>query len=121
MNWLPPEDMARRDQRIAELTRAGRSASQIAAELHVTARTVARARARMGIAKPCRITLTDDELRRAAALLEDGASYAEVARTLGRSIAAICKRFPGRSAWKQGSGYEARCLNQALDAIKVSP
>lgn len=43
-----------------------------------------------------RYKLTDEEKRRAAELLDDGVSYREVARTIGRSASVICRRFPGR-------------------------
>ncbi|OBJ10742.1 helix-turn-helix domain-containing protein, partial [Mycobacterium sp. 1465703.0] len=104
-NQLAPEDQARRDKRIAELTAQELSASTIAKLVGVSTRTVVRARGRAGVAKPFSGAnrMTADEQRRAAALLDDGASYGEVARTLGRSPDTIMKHFPGRSVWRPGS------------------
>lgn len=115
--WCPPPPIVHRhDERIVELTRAGWTAQQIADALRITSRTVARARVRRGVAKPPTPPLTDDEIQRAELLLDDGASCAEVARTLGRCPGAIRKRFPGRGG-KPGAGVEWRRMMAALDAI----
>lgn len=105
-----------RDERIIELTRDGWKAHEIAVELGITARTVQRARARAGIARPAGRPMTADDLRIAAALLNDGASFGEVGRTLGRDLMTIRKYFPGRG-WPRGSGIEQRRMMAALDAI----
>jgi IS30 family transposase len=115
MNELPPEETALRDQRIAQLTLAGKSARQVAEEVGVTKRTVQRARMRTGVAKPPRQPLAGDEIRCAETLLDDGASYTEVARTLGRHPETIARNFPGRSTWNNGVEY--RKFMAALDAI----
>lgn len=39
---------------------------------------------------------TDADKQLAAALLDDGASFREVGRTIGRPASVICRRFPGR-------------------------
>lgn len=85
-----------RDERIAELTRAKRTTAEIAAIVGVTTRTVARARNRTGTAQTRNPLLTADELAHTERLLDDGASYVEVARTIGRSPRAIRDAFPGR-------------------------
>lgn len=109
---------AARDERIAQLTLAGYTASQISARLHIAPRTVHRGRVRTGIAQPfCGKPLTADERRRAETMLEDGASYSEVARTIGRSRETIRKWFPGSSVWKVGGGTLYRQYMVALDAI----
>lgn len=119
MKRLPREDQVRRDARITELTRAGMSARRIAELVGVTPRTVARVRARAGIAKPYTGAnpMTDDEIRRAAFLLDDGASYGEVERTLGRSNVTIRKHLPGRSIWRPGGGQEIQMMRRQLAAI----
>lgn len=118
-NQLPLEDQARRDARIAELTGAHRSAREIAELVGVSTRTVVRARGRVGIRKPHHGAnrMTADELHRAALMLDDGASYGEVARTLGRSVDTIAKHLPGRSIWKPGSGREILDMRRQLAAI----
>ncbi|MCV7424383.1 helix-turn-helix domain-containing protein [Mycobacterium yunnanensis] len=98
------EDVLERRARVAALTRAGRTAREIAAVEGVTIRTVTRIRARAGesargLLKP----LTEDELRTARELLEDGCSYAEAARTVGRSPRSISYHFPG-FGWPKGEG-----------------
>jgi IS30 family transposase len=115
---LSPEETRLRDKRIAELTREGYSGTQIARRVGVTHRTVQRARVRTGVAQPfCGIPLTPEEIRLAESLLDDGASYCEVGRTLGRSMETIRRRFRGRSMWAPGSGVEYRKLMVALNAI----
>lgn len=118
MSGLSRAERAERDDYIAKRTKAGFSASQIAAELGVTTRTVERARKRTGVGKFCPTALTDTELRLAAALLDDGASYGEVARTLHRNLETIRRRFPGRSIWKQADGNTIRQYNETLNAIQ---
>lgn len=118
MSCLPPEEAAARDARIAELTLAGYSAAEIATQIGITARTVVRARSRTGASRPCNHNnyMTPAEMARAEALLDDGASLSEVARTLGRSTVTLSKWFPGRG-WPRGSGVELRRMMAALDAI----
>jgi IS30 family transposase len=62
--------------------------------------------------------LSPAERATAARLLDDGASYREVARTLGRSDLCIGRNFPGRSQWRQGSTSVAeQTWRKQLDAI----
>lgn len=90
--------IAERQDRVAAMTRCGISASDIAACLRITKRTVTRDRRAAGcnVSGPG-IPLTEAEIARAAELLADGCSYHEVARTLGRGPKAIKHRFPGLS------------------------
>lgn len=104
VNQLSPEDTRRRDDRIVELSVRGLRPDEIAGAVGVTARTVARARRRRGVSAPPAPRLTVDELELARGLLADGASYGEVARTLGRSHFAIAKNFPGASVWDRRAG-----------------
>lgn len=50
-------------------------------------------------------------LPRAAELLDAGASYGEVARTLAVSASAIARHLPGRSSWtvRDGGVFVAAC------------
>ena len=91
----PAEETNARRDRVTQLTRQGHTAKQIGELLGVTKRTVARDRTATGCAQPKAPLLTQDELERAHAMLEDGASYEEVARTLHRSHTAFRHRFPG--------------------------
>ena len=90
------------EDRIVALTRAGVSVPNIAQLVGVSDRTVVRVRGRRGIGQPWSGAnpFTDDEKLAAAALLDDGASVEEVARTLHRSSTTVHRHFPGR-AWSR--------------------
>ena len=91
----PAEETNARRDRVTQLTRQGHTAKHIAALLGITPRTVTRDRAARGITQPTPSRVTEDEFARAYTMLEDGASYEEVARTLRRSHTAFRHRFPG--------------------------
>jgi len=91
----PAEETNARRDRVTQLTRQGHTAKHIANLLGVTPRTVTRDRAARGITQPTPPRVTQDEFDRAHAMLDDGASYEEVARTLRRSHTAFRRRFPG--------------------------
>lgn len=83
--------------RVADLTRRGVPADDIAHQLGMHIRTVYRIRGkyglnRVGAPRP----FTDAELTTAQTMLDDGASIAEVARTLGRCPKSVWRKFPGR-------------------------
>lgn len=83
-------------QQVVTLTVAGYTAPRIASFLGVCVRTVQRIRIQEGVAQPPPVPFTEDEKRRAGQLLDDGASYEETARTIGRSVRPLRKHFPGR-------------------------
>lgn len=82
---------------IVEMSRQGMLVKTIADKLHISQRTVERYRDRTNTKAFEHKPLTEAELARAKELLEDGASYADVGRTIGRSPHAIRKRIPGYS------------------------
>lgn len=90
--------------RVVELTRQGHTARQISERLHISQRTVNRLRMKRGIGRPSLPTMTSEMVARAATMLDDGASYAEVARTLGVDLSSIKRRFPGRGWTRQQCG-----------------
>jgi len=93
-----------RNHRIAELVRQGLSNAQVAEAVGVSDRTVTRARKRMGIeGRQCR-RATENEKSKALEMLEDGANYKEVGRTLGRSGSQIKTWFPGYSLTPSEAG-----------------
>jgi IS30 family transposase len=110
-------DMTERDDAIIRLTRAGESAPAIAARLGICERTVQRVRVRAGISPPPVSRFTPDEIRLAESLLADGASYGEVARTLGRHQTVVRNKFPNHSAWASSSGVELARMFAALEAV----
>jgi len=95
---ISPETMAKRRARVKSLTDQGMTASEIAALLKVSTRTVVRYRQMTGCSHPVGRHMTADEVVKAGELLDDGCSYEEVARTLGVSSWAVAARYPGR-AW----------------------
>lgn len=106
-----------RDALIGRLTRAGQSAPEIAIRLHINPRTVQRARKRLGIAKEPTRPITDAELATAAAMLADGASCLEVARTLGRDDGPFLRRFP-ECKWTRAQAAEHAVLVRRLKQLE---
>lgn len=101
-------ELAERRARVAAMTRCGMSAPQIASVLRVTKRTVTRDRTAIGCNRGApSVPLTDDERRRAATLLDEGCSYVEAARTIGRGHKALRKAFPGHTWTHQQCGQQA--------------
>lgn len=104
-----------RREQVAQMTRDGVHAHEIAKVLGVAERTVVRDRRATGTAKPPPRPLTPQQLALARQLLDDGCSYAEAARTVGASTTAIAAHFPGKG-WTpiQGGmwGTYVRRLNQ---------
>lgn len=111
---LDPAVQARRAQVLA-LSEAGKSVREISRTLGINEDLVAADRVRIGFAKDRRKVWTEEETRRAQALLDDGCPYSEVSRTLGISVACLQHKFPGRG-WRGnqlGNGKHAR-LAEAL-------
>jgi IS30 family transposase len=98
------ERIAERRERVAEMTRAGYIAEDIAATLGVTRRTVERDRVAAGVAQPYPPPMTEEQIRRVAELLDDGCSIAEAARTVGCSRRQVFRLFPGRGWTRQQIG-----------------
>lgn len=108
-----------RRARIEQLTREGYSASEIAAFLGVTKRTVVRIRRKLGITKPpAGLPLSAEELRIAAEMLADGCSYTETARTLGRGVHTMIRRFPGYGWDRQQSAAYSVAVRR-LNAVSA--
>jgi DNA-binding CsgD family transcriptional regulator len=107
---------ARREE-VARLTHLGLSCQQIAAAMHVTARTVHRDRAAVGITEQPYQPFTEAEYRRAEQLLDEGCSYNEVARTLGRNPRCIRRHFPGRG-WTSAQRAEYISLVQRMRHVR---
>jgi DNA-binding CsgD family transcriptional regulator len=93
---LSEAEIQARWDRVVELTFRGVSAAEIAHQLGITERTVFRIRRQRMVARCTPLRFTDDEIASAEQMLADGASIAEVARSLGRSPNTVNKRFRGR-------------------------
>ena len=111
------ESAEERRDRIAELTRQGLSAPLIAEIVGVSPRTVTRARGARGCAQPAADPMTDAEIATAKAKLDDGASYSEVARTIGRSKPAVIRRIPGYG-WDRHAGGQYGRLVRSLTLLE---
>ncbi len=90
------------------------SASQIAIRLHCSKRAVERSRNRLRAAGRleslqvvAKLPPLEGRLRAAEDMLDDGASFAEVARTVHISTKTLNKRFPGRQWTREQIGEYA--------------
>lgn len=93
------------------LTKRGWSIPRIANHLGISERTVQRTRAKAGLCRPPNTPITVEQIARAGNLLDDGASYSEVARTIGCCWETVAKYWPGRS-WSQRQVLEFMWINQ---------
>ena len=103
--------MNARDEQIAELFNDGISINEIAAETRVTTRTVYRSLERTGKRIPIKRpipTLTEQM----TAMLQDGASYADVAETFDVGVVWLRNACPGYGWDGYISGTLARVLKR---------
>lgn len=102
------------EDRIVELTKQNQTATTIAEIVGVTTRTVTRVRSRQNA--NCEywphVMLTAEQITTAEHLLDDGASYTEVARTIGIGWDAVEMRWPGRSWTKKQCGQHRALLRR---------
>jgi len=100
------ERRAEREEAIRRMDREGVRTDIIAQRLGITTRTVTRYRERMGaLLQAPKQPFTDEERAIAEKMLDDGCSYTEITRTLGRgSLHAVRKNFPGRGWTRQQTG-----------------
>ena len=106
-----------RRERVVALTQQNYTALQIAQILGITTRSVVRHRKAAGIAQTPPSYLTEAEIQQATAMLEDGASRREVARTLGRSESAIGNHFPNYG-WNQSQACTYGRMRRMLDQLE---
>lgn len=107
------DEIQDRRETVAALTRQGYTADQIANILRVSGRTVQRYRVITGTSQPAPRPFTDEELALARNLLEEGAGYGEVSRTIGHDRSAVRRRLPGYGL-PVGGGRDIRYVNQML-------
>lgn len=112
-----PAAFAERRAQIVNLTALEFTAAEIAARLGITPRTVTRARRAAGIAQQKPPPMSDDEKRAAQRLLDDGASYHDVANTLGRAADTIKRNLPGYT-WDRGRCAEAAALGRVMARLE---
>ncbi|SIB67633.1 helix-turn-helix domain-containing protein [Mycobacteroides abscessus] len=109
-----------RVSRVAALSRRGYTDQEIAVELGVSDRTVLRDRKAAGLPITPAVPMSVSERTRALELLNDGASYREVARTIGRGTTTLKRAFPGYG-WTQAQRFEYRMALRAFNAISTTP
>jgi transposase len=85
-------------------TRLGLSANEIAIHLGVARDTVVGYRRDGGVSQTLKPRWSAEEVEQARRLLEDGASYVDVAETLGRSTTYIRHKLPGYGWSAQQAG-----------------
>lgn len=107
------------DSEIRRLTEAGVAVREIARRVGLHRRTVQRYRSLAGISGPVTSRMSDDEIAMARSLLEDGASYAEVSRTLRRSHQAISRNVPGFK-WDWSRCGEASAMARQMAKLERS-
>lgn len=107
--------------RVAEFLRceqAGMSASEIAARLNVTKRTVTRWRQRHHLSHcPPQPKRPESVHEAAERLLDQGCSFSEAGRTVGVSASTIAKWFPERHAWSHQECVEFAVLVRTLGKV----
>lgn len=97
------------------MDREGMSASVIAARLGVSERTVGRWRALAGRSRPVEPSPVSVR-ERAREMLEDGASRADVAETLGVNSKTVWSWFP-QYAWTAAQRSEYRVMVKKLESL----
>lgn len=100
---------------ILELVKEGLPAREIAQRVGVSPRTVSRVRNDAGLGVPRRLATENDKLR-AKQLLEEGASYAEVSRTVGFGQKEVKRWFPGYT-WTQQQRQEAAKMARLMAGL----
>lgn len=104
-----PETEEECEHAVLALIEQGVSINAIAKRLHIGKRKIARVRKRHGLAAAAaKVALTAAEQRLALELLEGGASYKEVGRTMGRSAAHLGRKYPGYAWSHQACGKFTR-------------
>ncbi len=121
---MPPRTGWNRDAvearraRVAAMSRDGVTVKRIADELGVAYCTVVDDRKAIGLTKYEVRPFTVDETERITMMLDGGASYREVARTVGRHRQVIARRFPGH-AWSVEQRTEYTRVLRAFGMIRT--
>lgn len=84
-------------------------------------RTVSRHRVKLGIANDPSIPLSEEEKQIARQLLEDGATYAEAARTLGRDRKCVANALPGYPVLDKSGASQLAVLGRKLAELERGP
>lgn len=101
---------------IVRYTEQGLGRQEIADRIGCSVDTVSNVRRRRGVPVQRSYRLSAEQLARAEQLLDDGASFAEAARSIGSTTSAVARRFPGRG-W---SYRECGLFTAMLRKVEVS-
>lgn len=102
--------------RVEELTSQGWSAREIAQDLGCSQRGVEYVRSRPDVPRESREMLSLDKKFWIEQALDDGCSYEEIGRTVGRSAKTISGRWPGRG-WDQVEAGRFRRYTEKLENV----
>lgn len=97
------QTQARRRVVVRDMTRDGATAEVIAKHLGVGLRTVYRIRGELGINQEPSKPISPEEDRFIRMLLDDGCPMPEIARTVGRNVQALQRRYRGQGSYVHGS------------------
>lgn len=115
---MTPELIAEREATVTTCLRMGMTNTQIAERYNVTLRTVSRWRTRLGQnGRPAVTKHTQSEHDHALYLLDEGASFADVARTIGVSRRTIYRWFPDREPWTRSQVVEHISMTRAFRKV----
>lgn len=109
-------EVATRRSLALAFSRQGMTVAQIAAAVGVTARSVQRYRATLGIQHPVRRISAKDH-QRIEDMLADECPIREIARTLGLSADYLYQRYRGRSTCNGGTLVGVRRLQRQLGLL----
>lgn len=111
-------EMPDRYRRILELCGQGVSTRVIAEALKVHERTVQRVRRDYGTSGLQMHRFTPEEVARIEAMLDDGCSYSEIGRTVGRHERTISNRWPGRGWTKEQAAELKAAKSRTRKALR---
>lgn len=111
---LPPNSRYKHDRELIErMFNDGASDARIAEALDTTVDSAQRARQRMGLYRKTNPRIPQEKLDEIEALLADGASGREAARSTGVGYATVARRFPGR-------GWTREQINEYVSVRKLA-
>lgn len=108
----------RRDLAV-QLSREGLSIQAIAQRLNVNPSSVTRYRRERDVPRNKPVPISAEELDRARVLLEDGATYAEAARTIGRHPSCLRRRLPGFRVMNRTEIAELAALGRQRSRVEA--
>lgn len=103
---------------VRAMTLNGISARTIAERLEISTRHVRRLRVATGVSQSERARMTDEQIAKAAELIDGGCSLAEAARSVGVSAKCVQDHFPGRGWTREQVREYARFMQRQYGGSK---